>query len=46
MRRIIKPLRLTKYLLVTTPLRSDWRTLSVILTRKEMLSDNYGSLSK
>jgi hypothetical protein len=35
-----------KYSLVTTPLRSDWRILSAISTRKEMLSDNYSGLSK
>jgi hypothetical protein len=46
MKRIIEPLRLMRYSPAMTPLRSNWRTLLVISTKKEMLSDNYGGSSK
>jgi hypothetical protein len=45
-KRIIKLIRPMKYSPAIMPLRSGWRILLVILIKKEILSNNYGGLSK
>ena len=46
MKRITKLIKLMRYSPAMILLRNDWKALLVTLIKKEILSDNYGDLSK